>query len=90
VLRGRRQLVEAAALAAQSFCACASALLKRGGPQRAALAGYYLALQDMLHIKSLGAQPQALRLGFGASLAAGAGASAAAAGFFAATPPPPG
>jgi hypothetical protein len=41
----------------------------------------------MLHIKSLGAQPQALRLGFGASLTAG-GESAAAGGFFAATPPP--
>jgi len=47
-----------------------------------------LALQDMLHIKSLGAQPQALRLGFGAAAGA-AGASAAAAGaFFGAAPPP--
>jgi len=49
-----------------------------------------LALHDMLHIKSLGAQPQALRLGFGGAAAGVAAAASDAAGcFFGATAPPP-
>ena len=53
----------------------------------------YFALHCMLHIRSPGAQPHALFLGFGAAGAAAAGVSAAAAlpppDFFGATPPPP-
>ena len=53
----------------------------------------YFALHCMLHIRSPGAQPHALFLGFGAAGAAAAGVSAAAAlpppDFLGATPPPP-
>ena len=49
---------------------------------------HHFALHDMLHIRSLGAQPHALRLGFGAAAAGAAVAGSELVGGFFTAPPP--